>query len=150
VGEHRGVRVNAQGVEAQSLQIGECGLAKPPVPGSVVHIIRAESPEPEIAVVVLSPPVRVVVVDAPTDEGVAFGRDQPPAPAIVLGAKEPRGVELQPGPAAEAVALSGRLRGPGRESEGGAEPDESRLQNVASRSGEGHGVVLSASPMVAG
>ena len=134
VGEHRGVRVNAQGVEAQPSQIGQGGLAKPPVPGPVVDLLRAESPQPVIAVVVLRPPVRVVVVDAPTDERVAFGSDQPPAPSIVFGAKEAGRVEFEAGPASEAVAIAGRLRCPARQSEAGAEPDERRLEKIASSS----------------
>jgi len=55
--------------------------------------------------IVLRPPARVIVVHAEADEGIALGRNEPPALAVMLGAEEACGLESLALPPAEAVAV---------------------------------------------
>jgi len=47
-----------------------------------------------VAVVFLRPPTGVIVIDAKADEGVAFGGDEPPTPAVMFGAEETGGFKV--------------------------------------------------------
>ena len=67
-----------------------------------------------VAVLLLHPPARVIEVDAQRKKGIALGRHQPPAMAVVCRAKEPGRLELLPFPPSEAIPFGGLRRLPAK------------------------------------